>query len=139
MKYGSLILEKKEYVYLKSILNISGYVGDVNTQKSLQEFSEQLKSAHILDESDMPDDVVRFNSKVTVVSEKGWEKTLQVVIPVDKDMKQNKISILTPMGSALFGYAKDDVILWDFPAGKQQLRIANVCQEETYKGIDLIV
>ncbi|MFD1616344.1 GreA/GreB family elongation factor [Gelatiniphilus marinus] len=139
MKYGSLILEKKEYVYLKRILNISGYVGDFNTQKSLQELTKQLKTAHILDESEMPEDVVRFNSKVNVVSDKGWEKTLQVVIPMEKDMKQDKISILTPMGSALFGYSKGDTILWDFPAGKQQLKIANVCQEETYKGIDLIV
>ncbi|MFD1160926.1 GreA/GreB family elongation factor [Hwangdonia seohaensis] len=139
MKYGSLILEKKEYVYLKRILNISGYVGDFNTQKSLQELTEQLKTAHILDENEMPDDVVRFNSKVTVVSDKGWEKTLQVVIPMDKDMKQNKISILTPMGSALFGYAKDDAILWEFPAGKQQLKISDVSQEETFSGMDLVV
>ncbi|WP_034041694.1 GreA/GreB family elongation factor [Wocania ichthyoenteri] len=139
MKYGSLILEKKEYVYLKRILNISGYVGDFNTQKSLQELTEQLKTAHILDENEMPDDVVRFNSKVTVVSDKGWEKTLQVVIPMDKDMKQSKISILTPMGSALFGYAKDDVILWEFPAGKQQLKIADVSQEEIFSGMDLVV
>lgn len=139
MKYGSLILEKKEYVYLKRILNISGYVGDLNTQKSLQELSEQFKTAHILDQSEMPEDVVRFNSKVTVVSDKGWKKTLQVVIPMDKDMKQNKISILTPMGSALFGYAKDDVVLWDFPAGKQQLKIADVSQEETFSGMDLVV
>ncbi|WP_341214717.1 GreA/GreB family elongation factor [uncultured Wocania sp.] len=139
MKYGSLILEKKEYVYLKRILNISGYVGDFNTQKSLQELTEQLKTAHILDENEMPDDVVRFNSKVTVVSDKGWEKNLQVVIPMEKDMKQNKISILTPMGSALFGYAKDDAILWELPAGKQQLKIADVSQEETFSGMDLVV
>lgn len=139
MKYGSLILEKKEYVYLKRILNISGYVGDFNTQKSLQELTEQIKSAHILDENDMPDDVVRFNSKVRVASDKNWEKTLQVVIPIERDVKQNKISILTPMGSALFGYAKDDIVLWDFPAGKQQLKIADVSQEETFTGIDLVV
>lgn len=139
MKYGSLILEKKEYVYLKRILNISGYVGDFNTQKSLQELTKQLKSAHILNQKDMPDDVVRFNSKVTVISNKGWEKTLQVVIPTEKDMRQHKISILTPMGSALIGYSKDDTILWDFPSGKQQLKIADVSQEKTFSGMDLVV
>jgi len=36
MKYGSLILEKKEYVYLKRILNGSSYAGDLTIQSSLQ-------------------------------------------------------------------------------------------------------
>jgi regulator of nucleoside diphosphate kinase len=139
MKYGSLILEKKEYVYLKRILNISGYVGDFDTQKSLMRLTEELKTAHIVDESEMPDDVIRFNSKVTVMSDKGWEKTLQVVVPQDKNLKEDKISILTPMGSALIGYSKDDVIVWNFPNGIQQLQITQVDQEETFNRIDIVV
>ena len=74
MKYGSLILEKKEYVYLKRILNISGYTEDVETQKSVQRLIEELKSAMIVDEMDMPEDIVRFNSSVLVSSDKGWKK-----------------------------------------------------------------
>jgi regulator of nucleoside diphosphate kinase len=139
MKYGSIILEKKEYVYLKRILNISGYVGDFDTQKSFMRLSEELKTAHIMDESEMPEDVVRFNSKVTVMSDKGWERTLQVVIPQDKNLKEDKISILTPMGSALIGYSKDDVIVWNFPNGSQKLRITQVDQEETLNRIDIVV
>ncbi|QNJ99132.1 GreA/GreB family elongation factor [Constantimarinum furrinae] len=129
MKYGSLILEKKEYVYLKRILNISGYAEDFETQKSLQRLSEELKNAQIVDEEDMPKDVIRFNSKVMVYSENGWEKTIQLVIPSDKNAKQDKISILTPMGAALFGYSRGDTIEWDFPSGKQQIKIVTVSQE----------
>ena len=79
MKYGSLILEKKEYVYIKRILNISGYSGDHEIQKSLTKFAEELKTAHIIDEEEMPEDVVRFNSIITVKSGRDWEKTLQIV------------------------------------------------------------
>lgn len=139
MKYGSLILEKKEYVYLKRILNISGYAEDHETQKCLMKLSEELKTAHIVGDEEMPEDVIRFNSIVTLVLENGLEKTLQLVIPTERDIKQNKISILTPMGSALIGYSKEDTILWDFPAGKQQLNIINVSQEETFSGIDIVM
>lgn len=128
MKYGSLILEKKEYVYLKRVLNISGYVEDSETQKSFQKLNEELKTAKVVDENDVPNDVVRFNSKVTVASNRGWEKTIQIVIPADKDVAQNKVSILTPIGSALFGYSKSDVVNWDFPSGNQQLEIKEVLQ-----------
>lgn len=137
MKYGSLILEKKEYVYLKRILNISGYAEDFETQKSLQRFSEELKNAQIVDEADIPQDVIRFNSKITVYSENGWEKTIQLVIPSEKDAKQDKISILTPMGAALFGYSEGDTIEWDFPSGKKQLEIVAVKQDEKQLKIEI--
>jgi regulator of nucleoside diphosphate kinase len=139
MKYGSLILEKKEFVYLKRILNISGYAEDHLTQRCLAKLSEELKTANIVDEDKMPYDIVRFNSKVTVALNNGIQETLQVVIPMDRDIKTNKISVLTPMGSALFGYSKGDTVLWDFPSGKQQIKITDVQQEETYKGIDVAI
>jgi len=129
MKYGSIIIEKKEYVYLKRILNISGYAKDFETQQSLQKFSDELQNAQIVDEENMPEEIIRFNSKVTVASEKGWERTLQVVTPTERDLKQNKISFLTPMGSALFGYSEGDTVTWDFPTGQQQLKIVAVAQE----------
>ena len=130
MKYGSLIIEKKEYVYVKRILNISGHAEDFETQKSLQRLSDELKNAQIVDEEEMPEDVIRFNSRIMVYSENGWERVIQLVIPSEKDTKQSKISILTPMGAALFGYSEGDSIEWDFPSGKQQLKIVTVAQTE---------
>ncbi len=128
MKYGSLILEKKEYVFLKRILNISGYAEDFEIQKSLQRLSDELKNAQIVDEENMPNDVIRFNSKIMVYSETGWEKTLQLVIPSEKDAKQTKISVLTPMGAALFGYSEGDTVVWNFPTGEQKIKIVAVTQ-----------
>lgn len=139
MKYGSLILEKKEYVYLKRILNISGYSEDYETQKSLMRLSEELKTAHIVDNDEMPYDIIRFNSKVTIVFSNGMEKTIQIVVPTDKDVKNNKISILTPMGSALIGYSKEDIIVWDFPQGQQEITITDVTQDMTLSDMDITI
>ena len=139
MKYGSLILEKKEYIYLKRILNISGYVDDHETQKCLMKLSEELKTVCIVDEKDMPNDVIRFNSIVKIVFNNGVEKTVQLVIPMDKDVKNNKISVLTSMGTALIGYSQDDSIIWDFPKGKQQITIIDVDQRKTYNGFDIVM
>jgi len=137
MKYGSLILEKKEYVYLKRILNISGYGNDTNVTKSLVKLSEELKTAQIVNNNEVPDDIVRFNSIVTIASENGWEKELQVVIPMDKNVALNKVSVLAPMGAALLGYSKNDTIDWDFPGGAQKIKIIDVQKEKNLKGIDI--
>ncbi|GAA0743565.1 MULTISPECIES: GreA/GreB family elongation factor [Flavobacteriaceae] len=139
MKYGSLILEKKEYVYLKRILNISGYAEDHETQKCLMSFSEELKTAHIVDHELMPTDIVRFNSMVTVAFSNDIQRTIQVVTPIEKDFKSNKISVLTPLGSALFGYSEGDTVLWDFPNGKQEVKIVKVEQEETLSDVGTVI
>jgi regulator of nucleoside diphosphate kinase len=139
MKYGSLVLEKKEYVYLKRMLNISGYAVDYEIQKSLIKLSDELKTAHILEEEEMPEDVVRFNSIVTVISDGQWEKTFQLVPPSKKDERNNKISVFTPMGAALFGYAVDDILLWDFPMGMKELKIIEVTQETHDKNFNVII
>ncbi|MBC3846331.1 GreA/GreB family elongation factor [Winogradskyella echinorum] len=139
MKYGSLILEKKEYVYLKRILNISGYAENHEIQKCLMKLSEELRTAHIADEEEMPKDVIRFNSIVTVAFNNGIEKTVQLVIPTNKDVKNNKISVLTPMGSALIGYSQEDAIIWNFPNGTQQITVKEVKQHETFSDMDIVI
>ena len=137
MKYGSLIIEKKEYVNLKRILNISGYVEDFETQKSLQLLINELKNAQIVDEADMPEDIIRFNSKIRVSSEKAWEKNLELVIPSEQNRKEGKISVLTQLGATLFGYSEGDVVEWNFPSGSQKLKITDVKQEKSSKKIPI--
>ena len=136
MKYGKLILEKKEYVFLKRLLNVTGYYKDQNTKNSLKNFSAKLTSALICDNEKMPDDVIRFNSIVTL--QNGEKKTdFQLVIPKERDIAANKISILAPMGAAVMGYAQGDSVSWNFPDGSRIFEIVNV--KQAYRPIDIDV
>ena len=108
-------------------------------QKFLMKLSEELKTAHIVDEEEMPEDIIRFNTRATLVFDNGMEKTLKIVIPMDKDAKNNKISVLTPMGSSLIGYSQGDAITSEFPGGKQTIFIKEVKQEKTFDGIDIAI
>lgn len=136
MKYGNLILEKKEYVFLKRLLNVSGYYKDENTKNSLKKLSAEMTSALISDNDEMPEDVIRFNSIVTVKSG-AWETEFQLVIPTERNIAANKISILAPMGSAVMGYAQGDSVIWNFPNGAKELHITSV--KQTQKPIDIDV
>lgn len=139
MKYGSLVVEKSEYVYLKRILNISGYAEDFEAQKSLQRLSDELKNAQVVDDSEIPEDVIRFNTEIVVSSNNGWKNTIQLVKPTDRDPKLNKISILTPMGAALFGYSENDTIEWDFPSGKKLITLETVRQHKTKDKVEIAI
>ncbi|RAV28578.1 GreA/GreB family elongation factor [Sinomicrobium soli] len=129
MKYERLIIEKKEYVLLKQLLQLSGYYGDNVFKSSVKHLSDELQNARICDATELPEDVIRFNSFVSITSEDGWKKRFQLVLPNDSDIKQSKISILTPMGAAVMGYAKGDSLVWEFPAGSRTLTIVEVEQE----------
>lgn len=137
MKYGDLIIEKREYVLLKRLLNVSAYFADTTLRNSLKKLSEELQHAKILDEEAMPADVVRLNSRVEVRSGKGWKREFQLVIPSKSDYKSDKISILTPMGAAVMGYARGDTFTWTFPGGLQNVTIGEVEQQK--QPIDLAV
>ncbi len=139
MKYRSLVIEKKEYVLLKRLMNLSGFYNDETLRKSAKKLSEELETAHILDETEMPEDVVRLNSEVTVRSGAGWRKTFQLVMPKESDLKKDRISISTPMGAAVIGYAQGDTVLWDFPTGEQRLTIEKVLQKKKHINLDMVL
>ena len=131
-------MEKKEYVFLKRLLNVTGYYKDQNTKESLKKLSGELANAIIYDHEEMPNDVIRFNSIVTVTSG-TWETQFQLVIPTARDISASKISILAPMGSAVMGYADGDSVIWNFPNGNKELQITSVKQAEKPIDIDVLL
>ncbi|MEO2052575.1 MAG: GreA/GreB family elongation factor [Allomuricauda sp.] len=139
MKYGNLVIEKKEYVLLKRLMNLSGYYRDNTLRSSVKKLVGEMETAQILDDAEMPKDVIRFNTMVTIVSEAGWHKKFKLVLPSNSDVKNNHISILTPMGAAVIGYAEGDSLVWEFPSGNQQLHIEKVEQENQSINLDMVL
>lgn len=137
MKYGEIIVEKREYELLKNIMGMSRYKKDKTYHASLSKLSEELSKAKIVKDKDMPEDVVRFGSTVTINTKFTAEKSYQIVTPENSDLKQNKISVLAPMGLALFGYAKGDEMQWQFPNGMSAIKIINVEQMQELKETEL--
>lgn len=139
MKYGTMIIEKKEYVLLKKLMNLSGYHKDETFRKSIKKFLEELESAKVVDEEETPNDVIRFNSVVTLSVKNGWRKELKLVLPTESNLEEGKISILTSMGTAIMGHAEGDSIVWEFTSGAQQLNIEKVIQEKRRINLDMVL
>jgi regulator of nucleoside diphosphate kinase len=130
MKYGALIVEKREYEFLKQLMSLAKYYKDTTYRASISKLNEELKAAEIIIGNEMPNDVIRLNSIVTIQTPFAVEKTYQIVTPDKSDIRNNKISILAPMGLALFGYAEGDAIDWRFPMGDSSIDIIKVAQED---------
>jgi regulator of nucleoside diphosphate kinase len=83
-----------------------------------QELLDELERAQIVDDSQVPADVVRMGSTVTFKSDDGHTRTLKLVYPADESLDQHRISIMTPVGAALIGLGAGQSISWAARDGK---------------------
>ena len=91
----------------------------------------ELKKAKLVDEADFPGDVVRINSTVHVRSEKNDHVMhITVVTPEKANIKENKISVMAPLGTALLGFRKGQRVKWRVPAGERIFEILEVINED---------
>ncbi len=125
MKKIQLRIEKNEYHWLLGVINNQNFTDPLN-QSSLENLLKNLEQANIKDEADMPFDVVRLNSMVSIETPYGPKEDLQLVVPAERDSSEDKISVLSPMGSALIGYSKGDEVDWIFPKGEGKINIIQV-------------
>lgn len=137
MKYEEIIIEKREYELLKQIISNAQHNKDKTYKASIEKLTNELKSATIVNDKFMPEEIVRFNSVVTIQTPFGEPKSYQIVTPEKSDIAQNKLSILAPMGLALFGYAISDEIMWQFPTGIHAIKILKVEQQNALENKEL--
>jgi regulator of nucleoside diphosphate kinase len=91
------------------------------------ELLSELDRARIVPDAALPADVVRMSSTVEFKPDTGAAKTVSLVFPEEADIAQGKVSILTPIGTALIGLKPGQSITWQARDGRQhELMILSV-------------
>jgi transcription elongation factor GreA len=91
------------------------------------EISYKLGVAKVIDPDSVPKDVVRFASRVLVENLDSEEETEYLIVgPDEADIKQGKISVSSPLGSALIGKQPGDEAVVQAPGGKRVYEIINI-------------
>jgi len=125
MKYGQLLITKKDYELIHLIL-INWRQSKELIKSNYEKLCSELKNVLLKKEKDLPQDVVKFGSRVDIQTPWGLFKEYELVVPSQSNVQAKKISILTPIGSAIFGYAEGDEITWEFPNGEQVIKLIKV-------------
>ncbi|WP_237739830.1 GreA/GreB family elongation factor [Pedobacter arcticus] len=94
-----------------------------------EKLANEIKNAKVVKVEDIPAKAIILNSIVEIEETVSGKKfNFQVVMPNEANMKENKISIFTPMGVALIGYLEDSFVEWEMPSGVQKFKITKVEQ-----------
>ena len=126
---NQLVLRKDDYEILISCLN-SMYGRAAFDRQNAEELKTELKKAKLVNKDEFPEDIVRINSKIRIKAEDNDKvMELMIVTPDKADIKQKRISVMAPIGTALIGFRQGEKVKWQVPAGKKTFTIMEVIND----------
>jgi len=83
------------------------------------ELLAELERARVVADGWVSSGTVRMGSTVTFKPDSGDRKTVTLVYPGEADISAGKVSILTPIGTALIGLSAGQSIMWTARDGRR--------------------
>ena len=84
-----------------------------------EELLAELARARLADGAALPPDTVQMGSTLTYEAD-GRRRRVTLVYPTEADIDAGRISVLTPIGTALLGLAEGQSIEWTARDGRRQ-------------------
>ncbi len=97
------------------------------------DLSNEIYRANIVDPKEIPENIVTMNSKVNLCLN-DEEKMITLVYPGEADITNNKLSVLSPVGTAILGYRAGNIINWDVPEGSVKIHIKELLYQPEAAG-----
>lgn len=93
----------------------------------ITELEDKLSRAEVIDVTKLSGEAVKFGATVTLIDEDTEEeKKYMIVGDVESDVKQNKISISSPIARALIGKSVGDSVEVSAPGGARSYEVVGV-------------
>ena len=131
---NAIFITLLDYARLKQ-MTANPEIRDKASSDNFQRLSKEIERAKKVKPQKIGSDVVTMNTVIEFVDlQSGYSKQLKLVYPHEADMKRGFVSILAPIGTALLGYRKGDIIEWDVPSGKKKFLIKEILYQPEANG-----
>lgn len=119
---------------LKELIAVAKEFGG-HDRKDLASLAAELEKAEVVSSKVVGADVVTMNTRVVLRDlSTSEEMTYVLVFPRDANIDEGAISVLAPVGTAILGYAKGDVVEWPVPDGLRRIRIEDILYQPEASG-----
>jgi transcription elongation factor GreA len=97
-------------------------------EQRIAQLEERLRRASVIDEKAIDTETVGVGVRVYVKDQKSGEsRKFQIVGPTEADPAEQKLSNESPIGKALLGHKRGEVVTIDVPRGpKKKLKITKI-------------
>jgi len=100
---------------------------------ALQELEQEIDKATVVHPRKLSQFVVSMNSRARLRLN-GDSMEVSLVYPRDADMSQKKLSVFSPVGTAILGYSEGDTISWKIPSGTAEIHIEKILYQPEAAG-----
>lgn len=105
---AAIVVTQADYQRLQGLANAAR----TRQPDVAEELAGELDRAGVVADGEIAPDVVRMGSIVEYRTETGATRTVTLVFPGEADIAQGKVSILTPIGTALLGLSPGQSLGW---------------------------
>lgn len=96
-------------------------------ERKIAELEEKLGSVQILDDSGMPKDEALLGASVKLKDLDSGEETQYILVSeAEADFSQGRLSLTSPVGKALLGHKKDEIVEIKVPVGILKYKILEI-------------
>lgn len=135
MTERKIYMTELDKVRLEKLLSAAEESGIDPERQDLEALADELERAEIVSSKNVPPDVVTMNSKVVLRDTDSREAmTVTLVFPGDADIESGAISVLAPVGTAIIGYSRGDVVEWAVPSGIRRIMIEEILYQPEAAG-----
>lgn len=103
-----------DYRRLRNLLEQTVSAAHLRLRGDLKRLTRDLPMARVIQPEDVPGDVVTINSWVLVKDlDSGEESRWLLTLPHLADIRQGRLSVLSPVGTALLGARTEEIVRWE--------------------------
>jgi len=131
-----IIITEKDRVRLQEIVS-DILLTEVDGVDHVRALDAEMRRARVVPSGKVPSDVITMNSKVVLSFDGGEDEEYTLVYPDEANLAENKLSVLSPVGTAILGYRAGDVVNWEVPEGNVTIAIKSVVYQPEAAGDEL--
>ena len=125
MNAPTMFATDADYRRLTGLLaTMEGQNGREHANSRANDLRRELEGAVVVPPDVIPYHVITMHSRFRLKDlDTGEVREYTLVFPDEADVREGKLSVLTPIGTALFGSGDLDVVEWEAPAGRKRFRV----------------
>lgn len=109
-------------------------MSEVDGIQHVRVLDAEMGRAKVLPPGKVPPDVITMHSTVLLSFGDAEDETYTLVYPDEADLAENRVSVLSPIGTAILGYRAGNVVDWEVPDGRIAIHIKSITYQPEAAG-----
>jgi len=98
----------------------------MRTERDIRYYLSRIQSAILVDPLFQNKNIILFSANIEILSAGNKKYQFEIVGEDEANIKENKISYVSPLAKLLIGSQINDEVIWNKPSGNEILTITNI-------------